>query len=196
MKSNSIDEVSGYLYLVCINTNYNGKNTRFLKIGFTRKEFKNGRISGYITHDSPFGFKLLGVKKGTLTLEQMFHVLLANKSLKFKHRTEWYGYSQNIINLFFTSTEKELGEYLWRNRSKYLNNKDRKSRQYSVYKHLNLIYLDNKEVLKEDDNNLRKLILNNLTDNNDNDNDTTITKNNGENLSSKCLINIRRIIDK
>lgn len=196
-KKKSIKKEDGYLYLISNYQQLDGSFVRCLKIGFTRTKFNNSRANGYISHNGPSGFKLLGTKQGSNMYEKMIHVFLSRKALKHKNRTEWYLYSKKIFNIFFTTTENELGKFLWENRLEYLTDKNPNSRQKKVFDYLREKYFLHKNNDTDRVGNLTaqldeiNSILSNFFDTNkENDN----VQKSGDPLTRECLININKLI--
>lgn len=106
-------------YLISNIQEIGGKVQKCIKVGKTDKEFSGSRLSAYLTHNGPGGYKLLGTKESeTSMFERFIHIKYSDIALPNPltgRNTEWCLWSQDLIDDFFTETEESLGRWIWDN---------------------------------------------------------------------------------
>ena len=77
-----------------------------LKIGYSKDSFDSFRKSMYNTHN--FGYKFLGEKEGSQSLETFLH----KKFSKYRLSSgEWFEYSEEIIKGFWEISEEDVSDF-------------------------------------------------------------------------------------
>ena len=72
-----------------------------LKVGYSGRSFKNSRENQYNTHN--FGYKFLGEREGSEEFEKYLHNLFKEDRLD----CEWFKYSEDLINTFWSISEND-----------------------------------------------------------------------------------------
>ena len=83
----------------------NGEYKDILKIGYSKNSFTENRENQYNTHN--FGYKFLGEKEGSIELENYLHKLFK----KYNLDREWFNYSQEIIDKFWSISENDISDF-------------------------------------------------------------------------------------
>lgn len=83
----------------------NGEYKDLLKIGYSKNNFAENRENQYNTHN--FGYKFLGEKEGSIELENYLHKLFK----KYNLDREWFSYSQEIIDKFWSISENDISDF-------------------------------------------------------------------------------------
>lgn len=106
-------------YLISNFQEISGKVQKCIKVGKSEKSFDKSRLSAYLTHNGPGGYKLLGTKESeTGMFERFIHIKYSNIALPNPltgRNTEWCLWSQDLIDDFFSETEESLGRWVWDN---------------------------------------------------------------------------------
>ena len=77
-----------------------------LKIGYSKDSFDSSRKSMYNTHN--FGYKFLGEKEGSQSLETFLHKKFSRYRLS---SGEWFEYSEEIIKGFWEISEEDISDF-------------------------------------------------------------------------------------
>lgn len=131
------------LYLIESMQKMDGEWYHCLKIGHSDKT--KSRKNGYITHQGPnFDEQVIGKKHGNKMFERMYQVKFRNLAIIRKvtgRRNEWCIYSKKMYDSFFNDTIESLGEFLWKNKTIYLDPyRKNKGKVRKVYEYLRSIY--------------------------------------------------------
>ncbi len=92
-----------YLLLDSILDELSGNSEKILKIGYSEKKFCESRKSSYDTHN--YGYRLIQEVEGTLEDEKSLHKRF--KHLLLPGSKEWFRYSDDIVEEFYTGWNSE-----------------------------------------------------------------------------------------